>query len=130
AHRDVIDLDRDARANADPVRAAERAAAVVLHPEEWTDEPVLSAGRKLEQELDRSGDALDRAQQLMRRVVAEVVTALPLGEGERVGQRHTARLRREGRLDDERPRQIAALARERAGGPNGPVSGGLVEDAP
>ena len=42
-HRHVLDRDGDACTDADAVRAAEGAAAVVLHPEERSDESVLGA---------------------------------------------------------------------------------------
>ena len=116
-------------AHADLVRAAERAAAVLRLSEQWADEPVLGARCELHDEVDRARDAGDGAEQLARRVEAEVVTALSLGERERVEQPDRAALGRERRLQDERIRQVTALAGELAGGTDRPVAGVGVEEA-
>ena len=78
--------------------------------------PYSGRGRQLELELDLALHALDRAQQQVGRAEPEVVVALALGERDRVDDLDAARLGREGRLDHQRSRQVAALAAIRAGG--------------
>src|SRR5439155_12235113 len=107
--------------------AAERPRPALLDADERPDEPVLRARGQLELELDLPADALDAAQQLVRRVLAEVVTALALGECERVDEPHAARARRERRLDDERPGHVAALGAVLARGRDRPVAGVGIE---
>ena len=82
----------------------------------WTS-PYSGRGSQLHDELDLPVDALDRAQQLVRSVEAKVVPALAGGEG------HAHRVSRtvplvggEGRLEDQRAWEVAALARVRAAG--------------
>ena len=52
--------------------------------------PYSGRGASSITQLDLARDALDQAQQLVRRVEAEVVAALALGEGHRVEQAHAA----------------------------------------
>ena len=110
AHRRLLDRRLDAGAHRDPVGPAERAPAARLGAEQRPHEPVLAARRELQRQLDLALDALDEPQQLVRRVVPELVAALPLRHGERVGQAHAAGLGRERRLDHERAGQVAPLA--------------------
>ena len=120
------DLQRHGRAHRDAA-GAERARAAVLEPDQRPDQPVLGARRELHDQLDVALDALDRAQQLVRRVEAEVVAALALGGRHRVDQPHRPGVRRERRLDRERAGEVAALGVERAGRPDRPVAGVGVE---
>jgi len=129
AHGRVLDRRRDARRDGDLVGAAERAPAAVLHPEERPHEPVLGPRRELHLKLDRPRDALDEAQDLVRRVAPEVVAALAGREGHGVDQAHAAGRGGEDRLDDERAGQVAALGGRRADGCDRPVAGVGVEDA-
>ena len=109
AHGRVLDLHGHPRLHRDAPDAAKGPAAALLFPEERLDEPVLGPRRELELELYAAAHALHGAQQLVRRVEAEVVAALAVGERERVEQSHGARVRREGGLHDERAGQIAPL---------------------
>jgi hypothetical protein len=74
AHRRVGDLERHGGAHGDPA-GAERAGAAVLPPDQRHDQAVLRARRELHHKLDPAGDALDAAQHLVRRVIAEIMAA-------------------------------------------------------
>jgi hypothetical protein len=65
----------------------------------------------------------------VRRVVAEVMTALAVGEGERVGHAHTAHLGGERRLGDEGSGEVAALDVVGARRADRPVAGVRAEQA-
>ena len=88
------------------------------------------AAERAPYELDRARDALDGAQQLVRRVEAEVVAALARRRTRaRPAAAPLPRVGRERRLEHERARQVAALAAELAGRPDRPVAGVGVEQA-
>ena len=91
-------------------------------------EPVLGPRRELHRHLDAARDALHQAQHLVRRVAPQVVAALTVGEGHRVDQAHAAGGRGEGRLDDERAGQVAALGGGLVPRRDRPVAGVGVED--
>ena len=75
----------DRRRDADAARAAERPRAAVLERGTAAGRArTRAAARAPCTKLDLAADALDAAQQLVRRVVAEVVPALALGERHRV----------------------------------------------
>src|SRR5262249_48691679 len=78
AHRHILDGHRNAGADRDAVRPAERAAAVALLPEQRPNEAILGARRQLYHELDLTGYAFDAARQFARVVEPERVPALTL----------------------------------------------------
>ena len=119
---------RHAGADDDLVRAAEGATAFVGLAEERPHEAVLGPRRELHRQLDRAGDTLNLAQQLVRRVEAERMAALSLCERERVAQHHRAGPGRERRLEHEGVRQVAALDRVFADGRDRPVARVGIED--
>ena len=79
--------------------------AAVLEPDQRRDQAVLRPRREVH--LDLARDAFERAQQLMRGVVADVVPALALRERHGVREPQLAGLGGEDGLDDERAGEVA-----------------------
>jgi hypothetical protein len=129
AHGRVLDLHRHSSLHGDAPDAAEGATAAFLRPEERLDETVLGTRRQPELQLDRAADALERPEQLVRRVEAKVVATLAIDEGKRVEQPHGPGAGREGGLDHERTGEISPLRLEVARGPDRPVTGVGIEQA-
>jgi hypothetical protein len=115
AHGRVGELERHGRRDGDAT-GAERARAAVHEPDQRADQPVLGSRRELHPEVDAPAEALDAAQDLVRRVVAECVAALALGERHRVAHPRRARAGGDDRLDDERAGQVAPCGGECAHG--------------
>ena len=90
--------------------------------------PYSGLGASCSCELHLAHDPLDEAQDQVRRAQSELVMALAFGEHHRVGQLHPPGLRRKGRLDHERPREVAPLAAIRAARSDLPVPRLGVED--
>src|SRR5690349_16084990 len=78
-------------------------------------EPVLGSRRELEVHLHRALDALDQTQDLVGGIESDGMVALSLGERHRIGHADAAAVRREHRLENERPGPVPALAAKRRG---------------
>jgi hypothetical protein len=126
AQRRVLELERHGRADVQAA-GAERASAAVLEPDQRRDQAVLRPRRELELHLDLARDAFERAQQLMRGVVADVVPALALRERHGVREPQLAGLGGEDGLDDERAGEVAPCRSIRPGRADPPVAGVGVE---
>jgi len=111
-HRGVLDGRLDARTHGQPVRTPERTASAGLGAKQRAHQTVLAAGGQLERDLDPSGDTLDEAQQLVRRVEPERVAALTFSDGQRVDHAQGRVVRDERRLDHKRPGKVAPPGRE------------------
>ena len=90
AHRSVRDVNPAVGAHGDLVRAAERAPPRPRSRESAGARARTPAGVRAHHHLDFAVDAFDEPQQLVRRVVSEVVPALALGEAHRIGHARSA----------------------------------------
>ena len=126
-HRRPVDLRLDACGHGHPVRAAERPPSVFGATEQRPDQSVLRPRSELHHDLHPALDPLDQPQQLVRRADAQVVRALPLYEGHGVEQADRALPGGEGRLDDQRAREVAPRDLERRDGTDRPVAGVAIE---
>ena len=128
AERPVPHLGRDAGAERHLVRPPEGAASLRRGAAERAHEPVLRTRVQLELHLDAAGDPLDEAEQLMRRVEAELMATLARREGHRVDHAHRPRGGSEDRLQDQGSGQVAALDLEVPARPQREVTGVGIED--
>ena len=87
-----------------------RAPSAVMRTQR-VHEPVLGPRRQLQRELDAAVDALDAAQQLVRRAAGRARAALALLERQGVDQADAAGVGGEGGLEHERARQVATAHR-------------------
>jgi hypothetical protein len=130
AHQHVIvhdELDRSRKS--EPVGAARRDRPSLHSPQQRPAEAVFGARDKLQLERDASAQPLDEPKHLMRRREPELVSALAALEGKGVDYPCATLACLEGRLEDERSRNVATVRPPAAGGPERPVAGVGIEDS-
>jgi hypothetical protein len=130
AHQHVIVHDElDRGRESEPVGAAQRDRPSLYSPQQRPAEAVFGARNELQLERDASAHSLDEPKHLVRCREPELVSALAAGEGEGVDYPCTTLARLEGRLEDERSRNVATARPPAAGGPKRPVAGVGIEDS-
>ncbi|MEO8691115.1 MAG: hypothetical protein ABI611_23245 [Solirubrobacteraceae bacterium] len=128
-HRRVIDTQRHGAGQRDLVGPAECPHASVGDAQERPHETVLRSRREFHDEIHHPCEPLHRSQQLVRGIQSELVPALALGERQRISEADRSGGCRERRLDDKRPREVAARRLERSSRSDRPMAGGRVEQA-